>query len=226
VKVKHAFFEKSRKAQKGFQRNLALVSLLLSAVAGVLLHLVGLLPLIFFFVSILLSIVAPFFDVPNMIRSGKMHYCSPFLLCEAERNHKIVLHAGTLFDFFFVFPKEMSAGERQRMAQSGIVEGLINLIELHEMLDRPELRVQTTSYILNERSASKLGLEKQPTDASKKLLLYFNYFNLTASYSLLHRRLRFPAVKSVQTFEGSMAMLIERKPYLETLKNRLERPTK
>ncbi|MDT8322247.1 MAG: hypothetical protein RQ826_17155 [Xanthomonadales bacterium] len=43
--------------------------------------------------------------------------------------------------------------------------------------------------------------------------------NLAASYSLLNRRLAFPSIKSVQTFEGSMAALAERRPFLEKLRN-------
>lgn len=216
--LKHPFFEKSRKEQKRFQRNLALVSLLFLVVAGGVLFLIGLLPLIFVVFAIVLSLIAPFFDVPSLVRAGKLRYCSPFLLCEAEKNGKVILHAGTLFDFYFMFPKEMSARDRKRLVLSGMIDGLIHLIEHYEERCNVDLTVRTTSYILNERNAANLGLEKQPTDALQMLILYYNYFNLTASFSLLNRRLRFPPVKSVQTFEGSMAKLIERKPYLEKLR--------
>ena len=59
------------------------------------------------------------------------------------------------------------------------------------------------------------------------LILYYNYFNLAASYSLLNRRLALPSIKSVQTFEGSMAALTEHRPFLEKLRNsrRLAMPT-
>lgn len=215
----HPFFLKSRTEQKRFQATLVLASLLFIGAIGALLYLAGLLPLIFLVFALVLSIIAPFLDVPAMVRSGKLRYYSPFLLGEAERNSTLVLHAGTLFDSWFLFRKDMSASERKRLAMGGMIEGMINLIEDHEKADRRDLKVRTTSYILNERSAAKLGLEKRPTDAFQTLILYYNYFNLAASYSLLNRRLAFPPIRSVQTFEGSMAALAERKPFLEKLQN-------
>ncbi len=222
----HPYFQKSRAEQKRFQRNLVLGSVLLIVLAGAVLYLVGLLLLIPLVLVLLLSIIAPFIDVPGLVGAGKMRYYSPFLLCEAEKNQKLNLHAGTLFDFYFMFPKAMPAAERKRLAHAGMIEGLLNLISCHENSERPKLKVRTTTYILNQRSARKLGLEKQPTDLLHTLILYYNYFNLMASYSLLNRRLSFPSVRSIQTFEGDMAALIKRKPYLEKIRNsrRLARP--
>lgn len=193
--------------------------MLLVGAVGAMLYLVGLLPLIMLVFAFVLSIIAPFLDVPAMVRAGKLRYCSPFLLCEAEQHGTVTLHAGTLFDSWFLFREDMSAGERKTLATAWMVEGLINLIEDHERAGQRELKVRTTSYILNERTAGKLGLEKRPTDALQTLILYYNYFNLVASYSLLNRRLSFPLIKSVQTFEGTMAVLIKHKPFLEKLKN-------
>lgn len=219
MELQHPFFQRSPAEQKRFQKNLILLSLLLIVGVAALLFLVGLLPLIFLVLAVLLSLIAPFLDVPGMVKSGKLRYYSPFLLGEAERNGKVVVHAATLFDFYFLFPNDMPARERKRLAMAGMIEGLIALIEQHQKRDSPELKVRMTSYILNRRSAAKLGLESQPTDLWQKVILYYNYFNLTASYSLLNRRLRFPSVKSVQTLEGSLATLIEHKPYLEKLRN-------
>lgn len=223
VTLQHPYFWKSREEQSRFQRNLALVSLLLLGAAGGALFLVGLTPLIFVAFAIILSMIAPFFDVPGLVRAGKLRYCSPFLLCEAARNGKVVLHTGTLFDFHFMFTKDMSARERKRLVLAGMIDGLIDLIEHYEEQGGSELAVRTTSYILNDRNAERLGLEKQPTDTLQALILYYNYFNLAACYSLLHRRLRFPSVRSVETFEGSMARLIEKKTYLLKLRERHRR---
>ncbi|MDT8322248.1 MAG: hypothetical protein RQ826_17160 [Xanthomonadales bacterium] len=68
----------------------------------------------------------------------------------------------------------VSASERKKLAMGGMIEGMINLIDEHERADRRDLKVRTTSYILNERSAAKLGLEKRPTDAFQTLILYYN----------------------------------------------------
>ena len=221
--VHHPFFEKTRQDQKRFQVQLALVALLVLVAAGGLLFLAGLLPLLAVVVAVLLSIIAPFYDVPGMVRAGKLHYYSPFLLGETERNGKVVLHAGTLFDFYFLFPPSMPAPERKRLALTGMIDGLLQLIERHQCSGRTDLRIRLTSYILNERNAKRLGLETQPTDGLRSILLYYNFFNLTASYSLLHRRLRFPRVRSVQTFEGDIAKLVERKLQLEKFQARLHR---
>lgn len=219
----HPFFQKTRKEQARFQRKLALTSLLILVATGALLFLVGLLPLLAVAVAILLSILAPFFDVPGLVRAGKLQYYSPFLLAEAERKGTVVLHAGTLFDFYFLFPKTMPASQRKRLVLTGMIDGLVDLIEDYEERGARGVTIRTTSYILNGRNAARLGLEKQPTDGLQTLLLYFNYFNLSASYSLLNRRLRFPSVRSVETFEGNLAKLSENKSLLESLRSSLRR---
>lgn len=227
----HPFFRRSDKEQRRFQFKLGLASLIVLLVSGGLLFAVVQLPLLLLVLAVefavVLSIIAPFFDVPALVRSGKLRYYSPFLLAERERNGTVVLHAGTLFDSWFLFPREMPAGDRKRLALTGIVNGLIQLIDEHETrenrADRSPSTIRITSYILNERNARRLGLERRPTDAMQKFILYYNYFNLTASFSLLHRHLRFPSIRSVQTFEGRLAELAEQKARLEALRDRLER---
>ena len=135
--------------------------MLLVGAVGAMLYLVGLLPLIMLVFAFVLSIIAPFLDVPAMVRAGKLRYCSPFLLCEAEQHGTVTLHAGTLFDSWFLFREDMSAGERKTLATAWMVEGLINLIEDHERAGQRELKVRTTSYILNERTAGKLGPQRR-----------------------------------------------------------------
>src|SRR6056297_698572 len=180
----HSFSLKSRTEQKRFQARLVSVSPLFIGAVSALLYLAGLLPLIFLVFALVLSIIAPFLDVPSMVRSGKLRYYSPFLLGETERNSTLVLHAGTLFDSWFLFRKNMPASERKRLAMGGMIEGMINLSEEHKRADRRDLKVRTTSYILNERSAEKLGLEKRPTDAFQTLILYYNYFKPTVEQGI------------------------------------------
>src|SRR6056297_4005962 len=114
----HPFFLKSHAEQKRFQARLVSVSLLFIGAVSALLYLAGLLPLIFLVFALVLSIIAPFLDVPAMVRSGRLRYYSPFLLGEAERNSTLVLHAGTLFDSWFLFRKG-HVGKRAKTAGDG-----------------------------------------------------------------------------------------------------------
>lgn len=220
---RHPFFRLSEQQQNKFVMRAVLVALAVMAATGFVFYLLGLLPLFLLVFAMGISVLAPFVDMPGGIREGKLRYLSPFLIAEKERKGVIVLHAATLFDYYFLFDKTMPVAQRKRAVQQGMLEGLLQLISEYEHKDKEDiegLRIRTTSYIINARTAAKLGMQQQPTDGLQMMILYYNYFNLTASYSVLHRQLKFPSVKSVQTFEGSISEVIKRKPLLLALQKR------
>jgi len=223
--TRHPFFQLSEQEQNKFVMRAVLFALAVLVATGFVLYLLGLLPFLLLVFAMGISVLAPFVDMPSAIREGKLRYLSPFLIAEKERKGVIVLHAATLFDYYFMFDKAMSVANRKRAVQRGMLEGLLQLISEYEHQDKEDiegLRIRTTSYIINPRTAAKLGMQLQPTDGLQLMILYYNYFNLTASYSMLHKQLTFPSVKSVQTFEGSITDLIEHKPFLLALQKRLE----
>ncbi|GAA0810918.1 hypothetical protein GCM10009111_02630 [Colwellia asteriadis] len=78
-----------------------------------------------------------------------------------------------------------------------------------------------TSYIINPRTANKLGLQRQKTDFIQLFILYFNFVNLTCAMSLLKGKFTLPNLKQVYTFEGELDALIANKAYLQGLQKRL-----
>ena len=70
---------------------LLLLSIFISWITGV--YLIGI-----FAFPLVISIIAPFFDIPSLKKSGKLIYHSPLFLTERKKNGVIKIHGGTLFD--------------------------------------------------------------------------------------------------------------------------------
>ena len=219
--MKHSFFIKTEKQQNRIQVKILIYAVLLNIILGYLFVLVGASFLIFVCLTITISIIAPFIDVPSGIKSGSLHYYSPLLIGEAVKNGILNLHAGTLFDYYFVLSKKSSSSERKKQVFKGYIEGLLNLIEQYQATYPNQIKIKATSYIINTRTAQKIGLRKAKTNVLGRFLLYFNYFNLLCSLSLMNGRLSFPKLNNVCSFEGELDQLIEKKDYLLGLKNRL-----
>ncbi|MBF7074256.1 hypothetical protein ISG33_12690 [Glaciecola sp. MH2013] len=175
--------------------------------------------------AILLLLYAPFVDVPSGIAQGSLRYLSPFLLAEKEKNNLIVLHGASLFDYFFCFDKEMPAEYRKSEVYKGFIRGLLELISEFEKeqlhLSESSLKVKTTSYIINPRSAQKFGLVQVPTDGLQRVILYLNYISLFVSLSLLNKKPSFPNLKRIYSFEAKLADMAKKKDYLQTLLQKL-----
>ena len=191
------------------------IILLISVVTGFYLLLI-LLPVI-------ILIAAPFIDLPMGKKAGKFIYYSPLFIAEKERDNKIVVHGGTLFDYFHTIHPGMNAGERRSYVLYGYLLGLSRLISEHENQDKDNLRVRGTSYIINSKTARRFGFKPVKTDVLQFFILLFNYIPITLSSSFIRRKLHFPNFSQIQTFEGELNDLILHKNKLHQLKNRLEK---
>jgi len=101
------------------------------------------------------------------------------------------------------------------------LDGFIKLINDYESQKNTGITIKVTSYILNRRTAHKIGLSPVTPDFSQWFLLYFNYLNLTCSLSLLNRKLTWPNVRKTTSYEGRLESLIAKKNDLLKLKSRL-----
>ncbi len=174
-----------------------------------------LLPLLIFVA--LLSLLAPFIDTPQLKKKGKLIYYSPLLVSEKEKNKRIIIHGGTLFDYYYVIDRNLSGSERRRFIIQQYAVGLLNLIEACESTAVGDVLLEGTSYILNERTAAKIGFRKKKTDFLQQLVLSFNYLPVMLSYSISKGRLAFPAVNKVLTFTATISEVKENREYLEKL---------
>ena len=216
----HPFFLKTKREQKTIQFKIVLFSLLVLLVIGIIVYYLNLGFLIWILISLSLTIIAPFFDVPAQIKSGQLIYYSSLFIVEKEKKGMIYIHGGTLFDYFFVFDKNTKNAGQSKFVLKKYLEGILNLISEYEVKDKNKtksLKIQGTSYIINERTGSKLGFTKVKTNNIQKLLLIVNYLNLLCSISLVKGKISFPNLKNVHTFEISMDKLIENKEYINRL---------
>lgn len=219
--MEHRFYEKTLKQQHIIQFKILGPAILFIIVLGGVFYLLDVSFLIFIGFSITLSIIAPFIDVPSGVKSGSLKYYSPILIGESVKNGILKLHVGTLFHYYYVLNKRTSRTERKKQAFRGYIQGLISLIEEYEITRPNAIKIKATSYIINKRTAEKIGLCKVKTDFLGHLILYFNYFNLLCSLSLMNTKLSFPNLSDMCSFEGDLDDLISKKNYLIALKNRI-----
>ena len=171
-------------------------------------------------IAITLSIIAPFFDMPSLKKNGKMIYYSPLFITEQPKNGLIIIHGGTLFDYYFVIEKKMNGKQRTDFIIQQYLSGLLNLIEKYE--SEKELKIQGTSYIINERTAEKIGFKIVETDILQKIILAYNYFNILIANSIAKNKISFPKLNEIKTFETDISHLLERKEYIEKLNKSLK----
>lgn len=171
-------------------------------------------------IAISISIIAPFFDTPSLKKSGKLIYYSPLFIIEKPKNGTIKIHGGTLFDYYFVIDKKMNGKQRTNFIIQQYLQGLLCLIEEHK--NDKNLKIRGTSYIMNKRTAEKIGFKIVKTDLLQKMILTYNYFNIFISNSISKNKISFPNLKEIKTYEADFQRLNERIDYIEKLNDKLK----
>lgn len=166
---------------------------------------------------LILSVIAPFYDVPSLQKSGKMIYYSSLFIAEQPKNGCIKVHGGTLFDYYFVIDRKMNGKQRTNFIIQQYLQGLVALIEKYE--SDKQMKIRGTSYIINDRTAEKMGFKIVKTDSIEKVILIYNYFNILISNSFAKNRLSFPKLSRTKTFEADISQLLARKEYIEKMNN-------
>ncbi|HLV38028.1 hypothetical protein [Xanthomarina sp.] len=218
--MKHSFYEKGKKEQNQIQAIIAVCAISLIILSIIIslktsLYLLGILTF-----TITLSIAAPFFDTPSLKKSGKLIYYSTLFITEKPKNKIIKIHGGTLFDYYFVIDKKLNGKQRTNFIIQQYLQGLLCLIENYE--NDNEMKVRGTSYIMNKRTAEKIGFKIIKTDFLQKAIITYNYFNILISNSIAKNKLSFPNLNETKTFETDFGQLIERKEYITSLNNTLK----
>lgn len=219
----HRFYSKTKKEQSRI-----LIWILLLALFVIILScwLAWVSQFYFFGIIVILGVltlVAPFIDVPSMKKSGKLRYHSLLMLSEKPKDGVIKIHGGTLFDYVFVIDKKMNGNQRRTFIVQQYVEGLLNLINNTDMGSTTKL--QGTSYIINKRTAQRVGFEVMPTDYIQKFILTYNYLNVLVTYSIAKGKLSFPKINRTITFEANLKDIGQKKDFLVTLNKKLKSET-
>lgn len=198
--------------------SLVLIVLISSILLSYYLSILFLAPVIFW---ITISIIASFFDMPSMIASGKLSYHSSLLISEEEKDEEIIIHGGTLFDYYFVLDPTATGNQRKNMILREYLNGLLNLIEKYQ--HRTNLKITGTTYILNPRTAKKIGFEAMKPKEKQLLILILNYPNLTFTRSFAHRRLSFPNLKAIRTYSCTIQELSKNQEKIQQILGLLQR---
>ena len=218
--MNNRFYNKNKKEQNRILIVIAicslmiiLLSIIISIYSGI--YLIGILTF-----ATTLSIIAPFFDMPSLKKSGRMIYYSLLFITEKPKNGLIKIHGGTLFDYYFVIEKKMNGKQRTDFIIQQYLDGLLHLIQKYE--NDKKMKIRGTSYIINKRTAEKIGFEIVETDVLQKVILIYNYFNILISNSIAKNKLSFPKLNKTKTFDAEVSQLLERKEYIEKLNKSLK----
>lgn len=221
--MQHNYYLKSKKEQNQIQIKIGVVALFFNLIVLALSIVSGLHLILLLSITITLSIIAPFLDTPKLKKNGKLIYYSTLFIAEKEKNGKIIIHGGSLFDYVFVIDKNLNGTQRTKFILQKYLEGILNLMETCEKNNNTSVKIKGTSYILNDRTANKLGLKIIKTDYIQKLILTYNYVNILISNSIAKRKVSFPKMSNIRTFESELNELIERKEFIQELNNQLKK---
>nr|WP_297349801.1 hypothetical protein [uncultured Glaciecola sp.] len=215
--MENTFYLKSPQ-QKRYLLLLALKALLLNLALGLLFFVAGMPLLIGLTIWATLQILAPFFDVPQMVKNGNLIYFSPLFLVEKESKGAMVLHGGTLFDYHFTINKAWSSKRKTNYVIQQYLLGLLHLVE-----NKPDDLILTgTSYVLNTKTAERLGFKKIPSLALQRLILMLNAINLTVSASKIKGRLVVPPISRTNSYSATVKDIKANADFIRALIKRLE----
>ncbi len=216
----HPYFRFPRRRQRRREWQviglLALVILLLGALTiGSSMYALGLL------IFVPLQLAAPFLDTPAGIRKGTLRYAAPLCIIQPVKDKGVVLHGGTLFDYWYVLRPYPSFRLRKKRLLYDMVRGLRLEAERAQAEDRLDQFVRGTSYFINLRTATRFGLQPVSRDWGQILILWFNAAQVTAAYTIMRGRLAWPPLHRVQTYTGTWNAIYKNRKMLETLERRL-----
>ncbi len=220
--MNHKYYLKSNKEQNQIQIKIGVIALVFNLIVFALSIFSNLYFLVFLSIIITLSIIAPFFDIPTLKKNKKLIYYSSLFIAEKEKNGIIIIHGGSLFDYFFVIDKKLNGKQRTNFILQKYLEGILNLMDVCEKNHNTSVKIKGTTYILNDRTANKIGLKIIKTDFIQKLILTFNYVNVLISNSIAKRKISFPKLNNIKTFESELNELIKRKEFIRELNNKLK----
>ncbi|RZS93393.1 hypothetical protein [Aquimarina brevivitae] len=223
--MEHRFYIKTKKEQLQIQLWIGLIAISIILLTLVVSWFTGFYLLVILTIPIVISIIAPFFDVPSLKKRGELIYHSLLFISEKPKKGVIKIHGGTLFDYVFVIDKKMNGKQRRVFIIQQYLEGLLQLIEEYGTQQQENISIKGTSYIINEKTAGRLGFKITETNGTQKLILIFNFFNVLLTYSIAKGKIAFPNLAATKTFETTIAELVQRKHDINkinrALKNKL-----
>jgi len=175
-----------------------------------------------FIAPAILTVLAPFIDMPQGRKKGNLIYYTPLFITEKEKNGRIIIHGGTLFDYYYMIDRNWKGKQRIRFILSQYILGLVRLSESFSEKEAEKITLEGTSYILNDRTAEKLGFRRKETNLLQQFILTYNYLQIFLANSIAKGKVSFPAIGRVSTFTAPLSAIKANKNYLCKLAEKLE----
>lgn len=98
--------------------------------------------------------------------------------------------------------------QAQRLVISNYLKGLLEIINEIERSKKVNFELFGISYILNEKTAKKLGFSVEQVKLRRKFLFFLDYINLAIMYSFSKGEVSFPNIlKTVKVSINSCDLL-------------------
>jgi len=167
-----------------------------------------------------ISIYAPFIDVPTGRKKGQIIYYSPLLLSSALKDKKIQLHGGTLFDYYYTLSLHKSESRNKKAILYSYMEGMLNMLD---QLDtkQDDIIIEANAYFINPHTAERIGFKKVRTKNFQKFIMLLNYLPITISYTIAMGKLSFPDIFSLKSYECRMGDLRRNRDLLQQMFDRI-----
>ena len=163
---------------------------------------------ILFLIIPLLKVFNHFSFAPLLRLIGYLHYYSPLLLIIKRKKNIWEIHGGNMFDFFINMKWNNKGTQAQRLVISNYLKGLLEIINEIERSKKVNFELFGISYILNEKTAKKLGFSVEQVKLRRKFLFFLDYINLAIMYSFSKGEVSFPNIlKTVKVSINSCDLL-------------------
>ena len=160
--------------------------------------------------------------MPQGRKKGNLIYYTPLFITEKEKDGRIIIHGGTLFDYYYMIDRNWKGKQRIRFILSQYILGLVKLSESFSEKEAEKITLEGTSYILNDRTAEKLGFRRKETNLLQRFILTYNYLQILLANSIAKGKLSFPTIGRVSTFTAPLSIIKANKNYLYKLAEKLE----
>lgn len=108
----------------------------------------------------------------------------------------------------------MNDGQRTIFILSPYLKALLNFIEENQDKASRDLVIRSTSHIINEPTARRVGFTVVPTDSLQKMILIYNYFNILIGHSIATGRFSFPKGNQTKGLEAKLSELISKRDFI------------
>lgn len=160
--------------------------------------------------------IGHFSIAPLMRLTGFLNYYSPMLLVVRTAYNKWELHNGTTFDYILNMKWKQKGAIASKFIMINYLKGLLKIInEIEEKKISNEITILGISYIINKKTAERLGFTVERPNIYRRILFVIDYFTLFLMYSFSKGKIAFPNVFKVKKMKISGSRLVASKEIIK-----------